>query len=205
MNDKAMFSLTYGLFALTAKMDGVDNGCIINTAMQVTDTPKRISITVNKSNHTHDMIMATGIFNISIFSEKATFDTFKRFGFQSGRDVKKFDGYNPWKYSANGLAYLTEGTNAYISARVEKTMDLGTHTMFIATIEDMDVLSNDPSATYAYYHAHIKPKPQETKPSGKTGYRCKVCGYVYEGDELPEDFICPWCKHGASDFEKVEL
>ena len=205
MNAKAMFSLTYGLFVLTARENDFDNGCIINTAMQVTDQPKRISVAVNKANHTHDMIVSTKQFNISILSEKAVFDTFKRFGFQSGKNVNKFEGYDGWKRASDGISYVTEGTNAWISAKVEQMVDLGTHTMFIASVEDMDVLSDDPSATYAYYHANIKPKPQETKPSGKTGWRCKICGYVYEGEELPEDFICPWCKHPASDFEKVEL
>lgn len=205
MNDKAMFSLTYGLFVLSARENGIDNGCIVNTAMQVTAQPNRISIAVNKANHTHDMIMHTGMFNVSILSEKAVFDTFKRFGFQSGKDVNKFDGYDGWKRASNGIAYITEGTNAWIGAKVEQTVDLGTHTLFIASVEDMDVLSNDPSATYAYYHSSIKPKPQETKPSGKVGWRCKICGYVYEGEELPSDFVCPWCKHPASDFEKIEL
>lgn len=205
MNDKAMFSLTYGLFVLTAQENGKDNGCIINTAMQVTAQPNRISIAVNKANHTHDMIVRTGKFNISVLSEKAEFETFRHFGFQSGKDVNKFENYNAWKRSDNGIAYVTEGTNAWISGMVEQMIDLGTHTLFIASVDDMDVLTSDPSASYAYYHAHIKPQPQVTKKTGKTAWRCKICGYVYEGEELPADYICPICKHPASDFEKIEL
>lgn len=205
MNKKAMYQLTYGLFVLTARLGEKDNGCIINTAGQVTSTPNRISITVNKDNFTHDMIMESGRFNISILSEKANFETFQHFGFQSGRTADKFDGYQACKRSDNGIYYITEGTNAYISASVEQTIDLGSHTMFIASVEDMEVLSSDPSATYAYYQDSIKPKPEKKASSGKTAWRCTVCGYVYEGEELPSDFICPICKHPASDFEKVTV
>lgn len=205
MNKKAMYQLTYGLFVLTARLGEKDNGCIINTAGQVTSTPNRISIAVNKDNFTHDMIMESGRFNISILSEKANFETFQHFGFQSGRTADKFDGYQSCKRSGNGIYYITEGTNAYISASVEQTIDLGSHTMFIASVDDMDVLASDPSATYAYYQDSIKPKPEKKASGGKTAWRCTVCGYVYEGDELPSDFICPICKHPASDFEKVTV
>ena len=205
MNKKAMYQLTYGLFVLTARLGEKDNGCIINTAGQVTSTPNRISITVNKDNFTHDMIMESGRFNISILSEKANFETFQHFGFQSGRTADKFDGYQACKRSDNGIYYITEGTNAYISASVEQTIDLGSHTMFIASVDDMDVLASDPSATYAYYQDSIKPKPEKKASGGKTAWRCTVCGYVYEGDELPSDFICPICKHPASDFEKTTI
>ena len=205
MNKKAMYQLTYGLFVLTARLGEKDNGCIINTAGQVTSTPNRISIAVNKDNFTHDMIMESGRFNISILSEKANFETFQHFGFQSGRTADKFDGYQACKRSDNGIYYITEGTNAYISASVEQTIDLGSHTMFIASVDDMDVLASDPSATYAYYQDSIKPKPEKKASGGKTAWRCTVCGYVYEGDELPSDFICPICKHPASDFEKVTV
>ena len=203
MDSKAMFNLSYGLFVLTAALDGKDNGCIINTAGQVTSSPNRISITVNKDNHTDTMIKKSGKFNISILSEEANFDIFRRFGFHSGRDTDKFENYTACRRSENGLYYVTEGTNAYISASVEQAVDLGTHTMYIAAVDDMEVLSEAPSATYAYYHAHIKPNPEETAPAGKTVWRCTICGYVYEGEELPEDYICPLCKHPASDFEKV--
>lgn len=204
MNKKAMYNLTYGLFVLTTRIGEKDNGCIINTAAQVTSTPNRISITVNKENLTHDMIHYSGVFNLSVLSEKANFDVFRHFGFQSGRTADKFEGYTACKRSANGLCYITEGTNAYISAKVEQTIDLGTHTMFIASVEDMEVLSADSSATYAYYQSSIKPKPEKKEAAGKTVWRCTVCGYVYEGEELPPDFICPLCKHPASDFEKVK-
>lgn len=203
MDKKAMYHLTYGLFVLTARLGEKDNGCIINTTGQVTSTPNRISITVNKDNLTHDLVKESGKFNISILSERATFDLFKHFGFQSGREVDKFDGYTACKRSENGLYYITEGTNAYISATVEQAIDLGSHTMFIASVDDMEVLASDPSASYAYYQSSIKPKPEKKDAGGKTVWRCTVCGYVYEGDVLPDDFVCPLCKHPASDFEKV--
>lgn len=203
MDSKAMFNLTYGLFVLSTAAGGKDNGCIINTAGQVTSSPNRLSITVNKDNFTDAMIRESGKFNISVLSEDAKFDIFQRFGFHSGRDTDKFANYTECRRSENGLYYVTEGCNAYFSATVEQTVDLGTHTMYIATVDDMEVLSDTPSATYAYYHAHIKPKPEDAAPAGKTAWRCVICGYVYEGEELPEDFICPLCKHPASDFEKV--
>lgn len=203
MNEKAMFQLTYGLFVLTAQDGEKDNGCIINTAGQVTAVPNRISITVSKENLTHDMIKKSGKFNLSVISQRADFELFKHFGFQSGRTADKFAGYDACRRSGNGLYYITEGTNAYISGSVEQTIDLGTHTMFIASVEDMDVLTDDLSATYAYYHSSIKPKPEKPAEQGKTVWRCTICGYIYEGEELPEDFVCPVCKHPASDFEKV--
>ena len=205
MNPKAMFSLTYGLFVLTTRSGERDTGCIINTAGQVTSTPNRISIAVNKANYTHDLILESGRFNISILSERASFQTFQHFGFQSGRTVDKFSGYEACKRSANGLYYITDGTNAYLSAVVEQTIDLGTHTLFIAAVEDMEVLSDAPSATYAYYQANIKPKPEKPASAGKTAWRCIICGYIYEGEELPADYICPLCKHPASDFEKISV
>lgn len=203
MDKKAMYNLTYGLFVLTARLGEKDNGCIINTAGQVTSTPNRISITVNKDNLTHDLVKESGKFNISILSERASFDIFKHFGFQSGRETDKFDGYAACKRSENGLYYITEGTNAYISGTVEQAIDLGSHTMFIASVDDMEVLASEPSASYAYYQSSIKPKPEKKEAGGKTVWRCTVCGYVYEGDVLPDDFVCPLCKHPASDFEKV--
>ena len=203
MNQKAMYNLTYGLFVLTASLDGKDSGCIINTAGQVTTNPNRISIAVNKANFTHDLVKKSGKFNVSILSEQADFEIFKHFGFQSGREVDKFAGYSACKRSENGLFYITEGTNAYISATVEQTIDLGSHTLFIAAVDDMEVLADVPSTTYAYYQSSIKPKPEAKPQNGKTAWRCTVCGYIYEGEELPDDFICPLCKHPASDFEKV--
>lgn len=200
-NQAAMFKLTYGLFVLSAKEGEKDNGCIVNTVQQVTDTPNRIAVTVNKSNYTHDMILKTGRFNVSILSEDASFEIFQHFGFQSGRDVDKFADWNDYKRAENQITYITKGTNGYLCGKVIETMDLGTHTFFLAEVEDGDILNDSESVTYSYYHKNIKPQPKETK---KTGWRCKICGYVYEGEELPPDFICPLCKHGASDFEKIE-
>ena len=200
MNQAAMFQLSYGLFVLSAKNGEKDNGCIVNTVQQITTTPNRISIAVNKDNFTHDMIKDTGSFNVSILSEEVTFDIFKHFGFQSGRDVDKLKNFSDYERSSNGIFYLNKYANAFLSASVAETVDLGTHTMFIADVTDGEVLSQVPSVTYAYYHKHIKPQPQETK---KTGWRCKICGYIYEGEELPADFICPICKHCASDFERI--
>ncbi len=200
-NQAAMFKLTYGLFVLSAKEGEKDNGCIVNTVQQVTDTPNRIAVTVNKSNYTHDMILKTGRFNVSILSEDASFEIFQHFGFQSGRDVDKFADWNDYERAENQITYITKGTNGYLCGKVIETMDLGTHTFFLAEVEDGDILNDTESVTYSYYHKNIKPQPKETK---KTGWRCKICGYVYEGEELPPDFICPLCKHGASDFEKIE-
>lgn len=198
MDNNVMFKISYGLYVLTAKDGEKSNGCIINTLEQVTTTPNKVTIAVNKSNYTHDMILKTGRFNASILSEKADFDTFKHFGFQSGRDVDKFSNY-PAEISENGIPYITKGTNGFISAEVISTVDLGTHTLFVANVTDGKVLSDDSSATYDYYHKHIKEAPQKKSK----GWVCKICGYVYEGDELPDDFICPLCKHGAADFEKL--
>lgn len=206
MDQKAMYKLTYGLFVLTSEAGGRESGCIINTAGQVTSEPNRISIAVNKANFTHDLVKESGRFNVSVLSEKASFDTFKRFGFQSGREVDKFADYPDCARSANGLYYVAAGTNGYLSATVEQAIDLGSHTLFIAGVDDMEVLSDAPSATYAYYQAHIKPQPQRgAVPAGKTVWRCKVCGYEFVGEELPPDFVCPLCKHPASDFEKVTV
>lgn len=205
MDKKAMYKLSYGLFVLTSAFDGKDNGCIINTAVQVASEPNRISIAVNKANYSEEIIQKSGRFNLSVLSETASFDLFQRFGFQSGRDTDKFAGFSDCKRSKSGLYYVTAGTNAYFDATVEQSVDLGSHTLFIASINDMEVLSGDSSATYAYYQSNIKPKPDTPAASGKTVWRCSVCGYTYEGDELPEDFICPLCKHPASDFEKVTV
>ena len=205
MDKKAMYKLSYGLFVLTAKEGEKDNGCIINTAIQVASTPNQMSICVNKANYTHDMIMRTGEFTVSVISQRASFDLFKHFGFQTGREVNKFSDFTACDRGQNGIYYITEGTNAYISVKVAKTEDLGSHTMFIGEITDMEVLSGDASATYEYYMNYIKPKPQEVGKTedGQTIWRCTICGYEYVGEELPEDFICPLCKHPASDFEKV--
>ena len=205
MDKKAMYKLSYGLFILTARKGEKDNGCVINTAIQAASTPNQISICVNKANFTHDMIMRTGAFTISVISQKASFDLFKHFGFQSGKNVNKFADFKDCKRGENGIFYITQGTNAFISIKVEKTEDLGSHTMFVGEITDMEVLSDDTSATYEYYMNNIKPKPEAAGKTadGKTIWRCKICGYEYVGEELPDDFICPTCKHPAADFEKV--
>ena len=204
MNPKAMFNISYGLYVLTANLDGKDNGCIINTVTQVTSDPNQITIAVNKANYTRDMIAQSKKFTASIISQQADFELFKRFGFQSGTTADKFAGFSATRRLPNEALLITEGTNAYISGYVTQEIDLGTHSLFIASVTDMDVLNDTPAATYTYYHQHIKPKPQAApKKEGKTIWRCTICGYEYEGDELPADFICPICKHPASDFEKV--
>lgn len=200
MNLKALHHIEYGLFVLSANANGKDNACIVNTVAQVTSSPARIAVTVNKQNFTHDMILASGSFNVSVLDESAPFEVFERFGFQSGRDTDKLAGFDGVQRTENGVMRLTQYANAYVSGKVISTVDLGTHTMFIAEITDADVLSDKPSMTYSYYHANVKPKP-EAKKGG--GFRCKICGYIYEGDELPPDFVCPLCKHGAEDFEKI--
>lgn len=204
MDKKAMYKLSYGLFVLTAKENGRDNGCIINTAVQAASEPNQLSICVNKANHTHDMIMHTGVFTVSVISQAADFELFQHFGFQTGKTVNKFADYAACRRGENGVLYVTEGTNAFISVKVSKTEDLGSHTMFIGEITDMEVLSDIASATYEYYLEHIKPKPQEsTAAEGETVWRCKICGFEYVGEVLPDDYICPLCKHPASDFEKI--
>ncbi len=202
MNTNAMFKISYGLFVLTAKENGFDNGCIVNTVSQVTSSPNRISVTVNKQNKTHDMIMATGRFNASFLTESVTFDEIKHFGFQSGRNANKFENADNYTRKSNGLLVLNEHANAYVCATVFHSIDLGTHTMFLADVTDCDILSDENSVTYDYYHKNIKPQNNVPQTEGKLAYRCKICGYVYEG-ELPEDFVCPLCKHPASDFEKI--
>ena len=201
VEQNAMFSLSYGLFVLTARDGAKDNGCIINTAAQLTDTPKRISIAVNKANYTHDMIRRTGVFNLSMLSTDAPFGLFQHYGFQSGRDVDKFADVKGMARATNGVYYLPYSTNAFVSGKVTQEIDLGTHMLFIADVTEARVLSNAPSMTYSFYFANVKPKPAAL--TKQTGWVCKICGYVYEGETLPADFICPLCKHGAEDFEKL--
>lgn len=201
MIDKtAVFKLGYGLFVLTAKNGEKDNGCIINTAMQVADSPVKIAISVNKKNFTHDMIKQSGEFNLSVLTEDVPFFVFQHYGFKSGRDTDKIIG-DSMPRTENGIVYLPDYTNAVISCKVIEEVDCVSHTMFIAEITESKVLSDKKSVTYQYYFDNIKPKPEKPK---KKGFVCKVCGYVYEGDELPDDFICPICKHTAADFEPIE-
>lgn len=197
---KAIFNITYGLYILTAKTDKF-NGCVINTLMQVTSVPNRISITINKDNFTTKMIEQTGEFNVSILDKSLSFDLIQRFGFSSGKNVNKFDGFKDYKLSKNSLPYITKHTNSYISAKVVSKVDAGTHYIFIADILEDVILRDYEPITYSYYLNNIKPKPEAKK---KKVWVCRICGYVYEGDELPKDFVCPICKHGAEDFDLLE-
>ena len=199
MDNTAMFKLSYGLYVLTAK-DEKDNGCIINTTIQVTSTPNRISVTVNKNNYTHDMIANTKKFNVSILDESAEFGIFEHFGFQSGRDTDKMKDL-VYGRSENNLPVLREYTNAFFSLKVQNTVTLPSHVVFLCTVEESEVINKDKSMTYAYYHASVKPK---AKPAQSKGWVCKICGYVHPEEILPDDFICPLCKHPASDFEKIK-
>ncbi len=201
IDSAAIRTLSYGLFVLTAKDGAKDNGCIINTVQQVTGKPLRISIAVNKENYTHDMVAKTGAFNVSVLTTSAPMSLFEHFGFESGRTTEKLAGYVDAAKSANGLCYLTRYANAYISAKVVQAIDCGTHTLFIADVTEAKKLSDEESCTYQYYFDHIKPKPPVLEK--KKGFVCKICGYVYEGDELPADFVCPLCKHGPEDFEPL--
>lgn len=195
----AAFKLSYGLFVLTARDGEKDNGCIVNTVFQVTDNPFKISVTVNKNNYTHDMIKKTGVFNVSVLTESVPFSVFQHYGFKSGRDTEKINS-STMPRSENGVVYLSAFTNAFMSAKVVEETDCGTHTMFIAEVTEAQTLGDERSVTYQYYFDNIKPKPQ---PQKKKGFVCQICGYVYEGDELPEDFVCPICKHSADAFKPL--
>ena len=195
----ALFKIGYGLYVVTSKDDEHDNGMICNTVTQVTNTPNRIAVTINKQNYTHHVVKQTGVMNINCLSVDAPFGVFEQFGFRSGRNVDKFEGEEVLR-SDNGLVFLSKYINAFMSLKVEQYVDLDTHGMFICTVTEARVLSDRDTMTYTYYQTNVKPKPAT---EGKKGYVCKVCGYVYEGDELPEDFICPLCKHPASDFEPI--
>ena len=198
MDNAALYKVGYGLYVLTAREADKDNGCIINTVLQVTSSPSLVGvITVNKQNHTHDMILRTRKFNLSVLTASTPFDVFQRFGYQSGATMDKFAGFDDVKQSENGIPYLTKHANAFLSFEVTGTLDFGSHTMFQADITGGEVLNDEDSVTYAWYQQHIKPKPPTAV---NHGYRCNICGYVFEGEVLPKDFICPVCKHGASDF-----
>lgn len=201
MDREAVYKLTYGLFVLTTEYNGKQNGCIVNTVSMITDNPTRIVVFVNKSNYTEELMRKSGVFNVSVLTESAPFDVFKQFGFSSGRDVDKFAGKS-YSKAENGVYYVEEHVNALLSAKVVDYYDYGTHTLFVAEVTDAKKLSDETSVTYEYYHKHIKPQPQKTA-STKRKWVCKICGYEYEGDELPADYICPICKHPAEDFEEV--
>ena len=202
MDNKSLFKLTYGLYIISANYNGKDNACIINTAVQVANNPDKISVSVAKGGLTCDMIAASGKFNISSVTTEADFSLFEHFGMKSGRDIDKFEGFTDVVRSENGLYYITKASNAYISVKVTQSLDLGSHMLFIGEMTDGEVLSDKESCTYAYYHANIKPAPKASSEQAK-GWRCTICGYEYEGEELPPDYICPLCKHPASDFERI--
>ena len=195
----ALFNIGYGLYVVTSNDGKKDNGLIVNTITQVTNTPNRIAVTINKENYSHHVINQTGIMNVNCLSVDAPFSVFEQFGFVSGRNVDKFANYKPNR-SDNGLVFLPRYINSFMSLKVEQYIDLGTHGMFICSITEARVINNQETMSYTYYHENVKPKPDV---SGTKGYVCKICGYVYEGDELPEDYICPLCKHGAIDFEPI--
>lgn len=201
MDKQVLGQLSYGLFVLTTKSNQKHNGCIINTAFQITEQPCQLCIVVNKSSYSHELLIREKVFNISILNEEADFNLVKHFGFQSGRVSNKFENFKDCALSANRLLYITKGCNGYISVNINLCVDLSTHTMFIGEITDMVRLNQIDSVTYSYYHAHIKP----TKKSDQQNvYRCSACGYEYIGDKMPDDFICPWCGLTAEAFEKVD-
>ncbi len=203
---EAMYKLTYGLFLLVAKNGEKQNGCIVNTVSMITDNPKRITVFVNQSNYTEKLIKDTGEFTVSILTEKTPFTVFEKFGFVSGRDVDKFAG-EVYPQAENGLYYIPEYSNAVLSAKVIDAHNYGTHTLFVAEVTEAKKLSDEPSVTYAYYQQNIKPKPQiKAQQTDKKLHHwvCKVCGYVYEGESMPDDFVCPWCKHPKEDFEQID-
>ena len=195
----ALFKIGYGLYVVTSHDGKKDNGLIVNTVSQVTDSPNRIAVTINKANYSHHVIKQTGKMNVNCLTVDAPFNVFEVFGFQSGRNVDKFAGCEPLR-SDNGLIFLPRYINAFMSLKVEQYVDLDTHGMFICSVTEARVISDRETMTYTYYHQNVKPKPDT---EGKKGYVCKICGYVYEGDTLPEDFVCPLCKHGAQDFEPI--
>ena len=196
----ALFNIGYGLYVVTCNDGRKDNGLIVNTVSQVTSTPNRIAVTINKENYSHHVIRQSGVMNVNCLSVDAPFSVFERFGFVSGRNVDKFADCTPNR-SDNGLVFLPRYINSFMSLKVEQYVDLGTHGMFICSVTEARVISDKETMTYAYYHSHVKPQPET---EGKKGFVCKICGYIYEGDTLPEDIVCPLCKHGAADFEPIQ-
>ena len=196
----ALFKIGYGLYVVTSNDGNRDNGLIVNTVTQLTDNPYRVAVNINKANYSHHVIKQTGIMNVNCLSVEAPFEIFQRYGFQSGRQTDKFEGMEKL-YSDNGLVFLPKYINAFMSLKVEQYVDLGTHGMFICSVTEARVMSDKDTMTYTYYQNNVKPKPQT---EGKKGFVCKICGFIYEGDELPDDYICPLCKHGVADFEPIE-
>jgi len=195
----ALFNIGYGLYVVTARDGDKDNGCIVNTVSQVTNTPNRIAVCINKKNLTHDMVKKTGMMNVNCLSTEAPFEVFEHYGFQTGREVEKIVGEGLLR-SDNGVVFLGKYINSFMSLKVEQTVDLDTHSMFICAVTEARVITNVETMTYTYYQNNVKPKPET---EGKKGWVCKVCGYIYEGEDLPDDFICPLCKHGVADFEPI--
>ncbi|MBQ8176134.1 MAG: flavin reductase, partial [Oscillospiraceae bacterium] len=199
-NLSALTNIGYGLYVVTSNDGEKDNGLIVNTVTQLTDSPNRVAVTINKANYSYHVINQTKKMNVNCLSTSAPFAVFEKFGFQSGRSIDKFEGCEPLR-SDNGLVFLPRHINSFMSLEVVQYVDLDTHGMFICEITEARVINDDPSMTYAYYHENVKPKPQT---EGKKGFVCTVCGFIYEGDTLPEDYICPLCKHGAADFEPIQ-
>ena len=202
---EAMYKITYGLFMLTTTDGEKQNGCIVNTVSMLTDEPKRIVVFVNKTNYSETLLRKTGVFNVSILTESTPFDIFKQFGFCSGRDTDKFAG-ETYPKTENGLYYLPKYANAVLSAKVVDALDYGTHTLFVAEVTEAKTLSSEKSVTYEYYQSNIKPKPaaQKQEAGGVKKWVCTVCGYVHEGEDFPEGFLCPWCKHPKEDFKPLQ-
>ncbi len=196
----AVYNIGYGLYVITCNDGKKDNGMICNTVVQLTSDPVRVLVSINKANYTHDVVKETRLMNVCPISESAPFAVFERFGFKSGRDTDKFDGCT-FLRSENELAVPTEHINSYMSLWVESYQEVGTHGIFICLLTESGKLNNEPTMSYAYYHANVKPKKKSTK---KTGFVCKICGWEYEGETLPDDIVCPICKHGAADFEKIQ-
>lgn len=200
IDNKALYNIGYGLYVITTN-DGVKhNGMICNTVTQLTSSPLQVSVTINKSNYSCETIQKTGLMNVNCLTVAAPFSVFEKYGFATGREVNKFADTS-FKTSVNGLAVLDKYVNSFMSLKVEQSIDLGTHIMFICLVTEAEVFNTAETMSYSYYHKNVKPKPQ---PQKSNGYICKICGYVYDGDPLPEDFVCPVCKHPASDFEPVE-
>lgn len=199
IDNSALYRIGYGLYVVTTRDGDRDNGCIVNTVMQLTSNPVCIAVAVNKQNYTCELIEKTGILNVNCLGEDTPFEVFRNFGYQSGRDADKLAGYRTER-SENGLIILPEYASACLSLAVERTLDLGTHIQFLCSLTEARILSEKDTITYSYYQRIVKPQPKEEK---KKGYSCKICGYVYEGDPLPDDFVCPLCKHGAADFEPL--
>ncbi len=200
---KAMFKIGYGLYVVTTNDGKKDNGCIVNTVVQLTSTPNRVAVCINKQNYTHHIVEQTGILNLNVLSVEAPFSVFQEYGFVSGRAVDKFAG-KTLQRSGNGLLYLDKYINAYLSLKVEEHTDMGTHGLFICSVTESKVVSSAETMTYSYYQSNVKPRPPKAGETKKKGWVCTVCGYIYEGEELPADFICPLCKHGAADFERLQ-